>query len=114
MEPSEEQNAKAPSPMEVRVAGKVTETREEQSLKALLPMETRLRGKATEKREVRPWNAPPVRQVRHAFGQHRVPARDDHLPIVVQAHNLVAGRRRGAARRRRRLLNRGGLHLRIH
>ena len=89
----EEQRRKAYSPMKVRPAGRSMEESDEQPSKALLPMETRLRGKATETREVRLRNAP-VRQVRHAFRQHRVPVGDDDLPASHAQSLGGAGRRR--------------------
>ena len=41
-----------------------------------------------------------VRQVRHAFGKHRVPVGDDDLPAAHVQSLGGTGRRRGAARRR--------------
>jgi len=95
-----EQQAKAYSPMEVRPAGKVMSTREEQPQKAPRPMETRLHGQATGRRREREVGAVAERlvprQVRHAFGQHRV--RDDDLPAG-HVQSLEQERRREWRRR---------------
>ena len=45
-------------------------------------METRLLGQATETRERGAALERPVWQVRHDFGQHRVPVGDDDLPAA--------------------------------
>ena len=89
-----EQRSKAKPPMEV--AGKVMVVRAEQRKKAWLPMEVSEAGRKVDgdQREAAFEGAAadgdergaveqrPSRQVRHAFGQHRVPIGDDDLPAA--------------------------------
>ena len=91
-------------PMEVRLAGRVTDRRAEHSQKAPRPMEVRPAGKLTETRgaagkgvfadgdeaaravdrdEGGEVAEREVRQARHTLRKHRVPVGDDDLPFTI-------------------------------
>jgi len=98
--------------MEVRLAGRVTWARAVQPSKALASMEVRLAGRSAVAcadgdeaaregdRDERGGALPkrPVWEMRHAFGQHRVPIGDDDLPAAhVQSLGAVRRNRSAAA-----------------